>query len=605
MTKKRYREREESAQGIEFGGIEFSTEPEITEYLVPTGLPGIYQSPVEPVDPYDCERWEESPYCGSNPLNRDFVDLSVDISVNPCEQCATFTPTLGYLSLPPYTICRRSNSPECALPPVPFPDLPREDIPPQEIVNPRRSCAEGTYLITVDYLDQTYTTRDLQRVFPAFVPQDAELGDALNIIYSQRNLYSIEEVRDRLILAEATLGEIIYDSGEYEYYQSNPRIVCHVYLLKNDGTKQHIKDVISPGFRNRSRDFEQLAYYSGGSFIVQYTTQVLWLDYDFIFNNVFPACSGLPNVAPTAPPYPLGENCEENCMACSGDSEELLRLIAKRLAVNDFPVSVPQSLLADRGNSTEEIQSVSQFIKWFVLQMDALIGQFPIAITIKDADATKEGDQKKEIKIPNLAEGIAELIGIGMNASINTDSLVNIGVRNLYETNLAKNAAIVAQDIARNNAEFLDYEVKEIDRKVPAAFTLGEIELDKILKESEHNIRTYDNVDKAQLKDYMTEFLQAVAIIRAAHWRKLDPNQPYTSQLKDILQRIVNVAGPGIGRDADGTVNPAPDADDFDQFADEVERGFTTRSGIEDAQNPYGRNYSQRPKIKQIGNTAD
>lgn len=599
MTKKRAKKRDKQNDGLEFGNVDLSLEPEITPYLVPVGIPGLYKSPTEPVDPYNCEQWPQSPYCGGNPLNRNFVDINVDISINPCEQCITFSPVLGGISLPPYTICRRSNSPECELPPVPFPDIPSENEAPNSLANPRRVCAEGTYIITTEYVNLNYVTRDLGRSFPGEVLEGTELGDALKKIESQRNIYSEAAALDAVIIFGATVGDISSDSGFYEYYQANPFVRCYVYLLANDGTKQLIKTVISPGFQNRNRDLERRCPYPGGELIIQYSITELWLDYDYIYSQVFPTCQGAPNIGPISPPYRQPDNEDNCCMACSGDSEELLRKIAKRLGTDDYPVKVPQSLLADRGNGSEQIESVTQFIGWFVKQFDAVIGQFPIEIEIADNDPTKEGNQKEKVVIPNLAEGIAELMGVGLGTNINTNTLINTAIRILIESGSSKIHALESKYLAQAIADYLAFDTEETKTPVPMMFTAGKTNLDEILQEKDQEVMLHNYSDDRDFKAEMTELLHSAAIIRAVHFKKVGTTGDTKGELLNRFKELLRQA-----QEKDKPENTSIETD-FSDFMEQVEGGFTNVSGIDDVLNPYGRNFSQRPKIRELGNTSD
>jgi hypothetical protein len=148
------------------------------DHLVPIGNTGIWVTPNEPVDPRDCDRWPDSPYCtsvGIDPLNAgiqsgidlatqgeigydtfdplsglgideysaindlasrgrtfnpwNLANLEPSVTINSCEQCITITPTLFYISLPPYTICSRATTPECLARLQPEPPPPPDALP--------------------------------------------------------------------------------------------------------------------------------------------------------------------------------------------------------------------------------------------------------------------------------------------------------------------------------------------------------------------------------------------------------------------------------------------------------------------------------------------
>lgn len=538
---KRQPEREQPTKEREANGAEF---PDISEeplqpWLEPIGNTGFYQSPVEPVDPRDCDRWPDSPYCDGSGLNTDdFIDLTPEIHYNECEICVTLSPTLAHISLPPYTICYRRNLPEC-IPEVPDPNLPDGPPEPGSHTNPRRSCAEGNYIITVDYLDQTYITRDLRTVIPGFVPQDSELGDALRIIEIQRNKYAKAVLNEQLTIYNATLGEVIYDSGEYEYYQANPYIVCHVYLVKPNGDKQLIKNVISPGFQNRNRNYEYYAYGEFGRFNIQYSTSFLWLDYDYIFNEVLPPCIGVappPTIPVPAPPLnnPPREPC---CMNCA-EQERLLKLIAKRIGTDDYPASVPKSLLAGRERGQQQIESLTQLIGWFVQQVDALVGEFPIEINVEDIDPTKPGKQSKKVSVPNVAEAIAEIYGLALKNTVDSDIHTNFLMRLAAEIIATKNAAIVTQDYARANATFLGYKANPKKRKINYAFDPEGLEsLETILKESTKYIQGWQEDDPETVVGFLQRIVFSAGIIKAAFLRNKDQLGNLKGDLDNLLKK--------------------------------------------------------------------
>lgn len=599
MTRKRIRKVERENDALEFGNVNLSLEPETTNYLVPVGIPGLYQSPVEPVDPRDCERWPESPYCGSNPLNQDFIDLSVELSINPCEQCFTFSPILGGISLPPYTVCRRSSSPECialandpGFNEIPFPEDFPETFTPMPYQN---KCANGeTFEILRNgglFPGETYT--EVNSYQSRWHSGEGQSKDNLSRTGSS---YAFKILIDRYL---AQPGAVLH-SGDSEEWGN--------YIGANN---------LDAVFINGDDDFERsFSYRFKGEIhdaVVQYRVKerryVVTADNDFAASVIYrqeydfqllnSPCDLAGRDRPAlSPPYPL-QNDGPCCMACSQDSEELLRLIAKRLSVSDFPVTVPQSLLADRGNNTQSIESLTGLVFWFIKQFDGIIGQFPIEIEIQDSDPTKQGDQKQKLTIPNLAEGIAELAGITLGSNINTNTLINIGIRSLTESGSGKIHALEARYLAQAIADYLAFDSEEVKTPVPMTFTPGKFELDDILQEDDQNVMLTTYKDDRDFKSEMTELLQAAAIIRAVHYRKSTNNGDIKGEL---LKRFKELRDMTEDKDTQGNDSRKVD---FDDFLEKVESGFTSVAGIADVINPYGRDRSQRPKIRELGNTSD
>lgn len=105
---------------------------------------GIYASPNlqsnEPVSPFDCEQYPDSPYCGGMPWSMTPVGLEPEWGVDECGAWVQVTPILGFTKLPPVSVgwrkpgkCREEEKP--IQQPKPISDLPEEwkDIQPDTI----------------------------------------------------------------------------------------------------------------------------------------------------------------------------------------------------------------------------------------------------------------------------------------------------------------------------------------------------------------------------------------------------------------------------------------------------------------------------------------
>ncbi len=104
--------------------------------------------------------------------------------------------------------------------------------------------------------------------------------------------------------------------------------------------------------------------------------------------------------------------------------------IAYRLGLHEFPANVPQTLLSYTDKDpTIKINSLADYLGWYVQQFDALVGQFPIEITIEDTDPLTKGNQTKKIELANVSEALAELFGQGTQTSMNSGVAVNFLMR--------------------------------------------------------------------------------------------------------------------------------------------------------------------------------
>jgi hypothetical protein len=333
--------------------------------------------------------------------------------------------------------------------------------------------------------------------------------------------------------------------------------------------------------------------------------------------NQFNQSPDLPKrIAPQAPqapqalfpnPPPRKRNMDE----CCRDSVKLLRAIYKGLGIAKFPGKLPTTIIqevAKKGEKPAEpaqvpIADFVDLLDWQFRRDDERWGQWEIQIDVKDADLTKEGDQGKSIKFPNLAESIAELEGQMLSVMANVDALVAITTKNLVESGMARQEAIKGYLAAKAIIKYMAFKSTEIDVPVPMTFTPGAETISALIIESEGHIKGTDYVEKETLRDILLDLLQAAAVIRAVHWQKIDSKTDTKSQLLNLLKGTVDLAGliSKPQKASDGEEKKFDPAQNFEDFIDSVEDGFRNTTGITDIQNPYGKTPDRRPRIRQIG----
>lgn len=505
---------------------------EVQEWLEPIGNTGFYQSPLEPVDPWNCDRWPDSPYCeGSQPFNPDFINLVPQFTRNRCETCITIAPTLARLSLPPYTICKRSSDPECIARPtnpdfgkIPDPENFPQSIPAQLYNN---TCTDGSTFVLGVFLDKTGGKNpvftDINEYF-RWYHSGENVGESVGrggSIYRFNELYKREMAKPNARvwdINDPNYGSFV-DSTMWDDVTEEWGIAYRneVYFIKYKDRfySPHMK------ISFRTRGFYVGVPIPGTDLIYSAESCYITQPYDIqIFD--LPCEVVPPRIDPTAPPYRPGEPC---CMACcdsgnAAENTELLRLIAKRLGTDEFPASVPKSLLTDRGKGQQTIESLAGLVGWFVQQVDALVGEFPIDITIEDTDPTQKGNQKEKVRIPNIAEAIAEMYGLALKNSVDSDVAVSFLMRLAAESIATKNAALIAQDYARANAQFLGYKGNSVKRKIPYAFNPEGLDsLETILRESEKFLVGWQMEDSDTLLEYQQRLMFAAGIIKAVFFR--------------------------------------------------------------------------------------
>lgn len=299
-------------------------------------------------------------------------------------------------------------------------------------------------------------------------------------------------------------------------------------------------------------------------------------------------------------------------MDCCARLEQLLQLTLKRIGSDNLPASVPNSLVR-KNSGTKQINSLAEYISYSVKQMDALMGKFPLEITIDDADLTEEGDQSKTLTMPNLAESLSEIIGILLILQSESNANLAATISTLVEAGSGKQAAIIGADYAKANSEYLGYKGKLVEREIPFAFKPGEPRLDKMLVAGNYKVRTFENDDKDDLNDALAPVLELAAMWKAQNFRNLGTTGTL-EKLKQVLTSAV-----GLSDSIDELVNRPPPEDpnnppsepmqpkksDFDNFLEEAEQGFIGQAGITDNTKPYGRPFAQRPRIRELGKTSD
>lgn len=273
-------------------------------------------------------------------------------------------------------------------------------------------------------------------------------------------------------------------------------------------------------------------------------------------------------------------------LALLGQILELLQSVAGVVGVGAYPVSAPAYLTQAESGRKTQINNHAEMGLWQTQQLDAVTGQFPSRVT---------NAQGQAVDIPNVAEGMTEIMGLLMSIAMNSSTNLNATLRNLTETAAAKQRALSAEAYARANAEFLGYEGREFQRNVPASFTPGADLFSGLLNESNQAQKVWGKTDTTDLRSSLTELLHAAAIIRAVYWRRLDSRVDYQTQIRDLIKQQSGAID-SIDSNSLGATE-----DDWNEFLNQVEMGF----GLI---NPYGRAIEERPRIRDLnqgGETAN
>jgi hypothetical protein len=229
-------------------------------------------------------------------------------------------------------------------------------------------------------------------------------------------------------------------------------------------------------------------------------------------------------------------------MCCNNDNselEELMRLIAKRLGVSDYPVRVPNTLLASGSSQSTSLESLTQFVGWQTLQMDGLLGQFPITIKIEDSDATQAGNQERTIHLHNVAETLAELYALSAKTSAMSDAHTHTLMRLAAEAVAIHTGVAVNQDYVKAISSYLGFASNTPTREIEFAFDVTKLDsLDTLLKTVKKKVIGFQDTDKNTVQDYLEKLMFAAGIIKTVFYRK-------AGQAPELLRQIASILGTG------------------------------------------------------------
>ncbi|MEG3437292.1 hypothetical protein V0288_09190 [Pannus brasiliensis CCIBt3594] len=275
-----------------------------------------------------------------------------------------------------------------------------------------------------------------------------------------------------------------------------------------------------------------------------------------------------------------------------------------RQGLQEYPLEVPKDISEIPEDGQEEMETIpyaSKFDEWRFRQLDALFGQFPIKIRIEDNDLIKTGDQPVEVKLPNLAETVAELVGKSITNEALVNLLANINFRLLNELGSTKLQGFKSHKILEAIATYLGYEDGQKTEKIRFLYnpnyTVEEGKqpiFEELLKETEIDVIVDDMREKTPLEGKLDILLYAANIIKASLFEEANPNsdadwENYVKTFKDLVKGEKE--------------KEEEKKDDLDDFLQKVEEGFTQEPGIIDPTKPYGRSRDQRPRIRKLGAT--
>ncbi|NJN04883.1 MAG: hypothetical protein HC816_21780 [Leptolyngbyaceae cyanobacterium RM1_1_2] len=246
-------------------------------------------------------------------------------------------------------------------------------------------------------------------------------------------------------------------------------------------------------------------------------------------------CNRYPHQRPVgAPPYPPNKPPMRSCNCA--EIEELLRGIHLRLGVDQYPVTVPESLVSKK-DSTAELPDLTALIGWLARQIDALGGQFPIEIEIEDGDLLEEGNQRRKVELPNLAETLSELYALAYQSSVAGEIQINFLTRLTAELIATKNASLITQDYAKANASYLGYKGNPKRRKIRYAIDVEKSDkFTTLFTEVTKEIVGWEEDDPQTVAEYLQKLLYAAGIVKTVFLRKGNQAEGVVAGLRELFK---------------------------------------------------------------------
>lgn len=546
----------------------------------------------EPVDPRDCSKYPASPHCGENPFRFGHpVGFDYEIRTNGCETCVYIYPVVAWMKLTPTIICYRN------------PNCNRRPNPP----NNRQ-----------------------QTPSPPIIPDGHYLSVGFVRAYSQQGFGEVTkiqgestEIRDKYLAN----GFLNIQSGEIYFFN----FAISYETVEIEGVRYSQQ---STGFSAETeKEYEILAKRilsittgdfntGGGGTAANPISNPFWSDWYWKIDFMLVERKTGKRVKPAPiipPPPPPPENYDDKrkkkmcCNECSeaaelsrkilkilgtGDIAESVRnalnaavgigkpktitdgigILTSRLGADRYPIEVPESLLTGVGDKVQNVQSITDYLYWLTHQIDALIGEFPVKIKIKDIDPLTAGDQEETVIIPNIAEMLAELYGLTVKNSINQEVELNMLIRLAAEVVATKNGVAVTQDYARANAQFLGYKGNPTARALSYNFDFANADfsgekdfvLESLLTTVVGSIEGWKNDDKETLVDYLKRLMFAAGIVKAAFFRNKKQVDETAKGIKDM----------------------------FASERDNKEKWNKFIQAIRDPNSQYNKDYPEKPDIK-------
>jgi hypothetical protein len=269
--------------------------------------------------------------------------------------------------------------------------------------------------------------------------------------------------------------------------------------------------------------------------IYQSSTKQTWTIFEYFGNN-----------KPWYPPPPPPKYPKECCMCdCSNsNNDQLLKLILKNIGT--LPASVPNTVLTVNGvqpSGTATVNSLTDLFAYTLTALDSILGEWEIPVTLTNTDFSNNASTNtKVVRLPNLAEAIAEMYSLQWQTHTINEILLNMLTRSMVETGNVKQITFKNHAAITAMIDWMNFNHSDNVEPMDLLFTVNQKSMESTLQPSQQNVDVVRYTDKHNLMETLHTLLQSAAITRAVHYRVLpdDDNDASTTLKNDLVNLIGN-----------------------------------------------------------------
>lgn len=545
----------------------------------------------EPPSPFDCERWPNSPFCQSvlDTVKNGWFGIGVSISISENEICINPTFTFAFISMPMGNFCYRRTQEE----PEPEPENSEDQHGPicTGCLRPTRKPALwGLYDYTrsywvvesIPFFDRMTNTctmghphfRGLDYVgtgtFGGVCPPaaglplrriiqgDFDLKDPDNQIRYQ---YWVTDFPPRRFSNSVAIvfdkyANVIRDpSREYGVFPVSTRTsrgghdqldsyIQYFWKASDDQADRVAAIRVSHWYANKLKVHSHPCtgtYWNGYRDVPYYCGEQKTYGTESVRRVAAPAVVATGDRRRPEPP-PLEDRRPED-MGCCPETQDQLQWLIKKMGLNRLPVAATESITADE-ERTIRLDSLVDLVHYGTKSTLEVLGEWPVKIEIR----TDEGEESGEIKLPNVAETLAELFGLEFGTSRDADAAYAAAIAGLGVSSSILSTLISTLDRVEALSEFVGGRVKPVTREFELPFDPfadpDTTSQQKLFTKTTVRTEGWENDDKQVLATVVSEIREQIKLLEAVFVERGRPDQMINrlQKLADLAKGVVSAS---------------------------------------------------------------